>query len=126
MMLCGRVVVCAFLWLTMIAFGVELAAFGGDGPEGPSLSTPFVATRPVHLPIAMMLAQQPPQQTDEFVPIDQLPPQDQLPAAPLLVAAYSFVVVALFFYLVSVARRLARVQRELTRLEADLKRGGQR
>jgi hypothetical protein len=39
-------------------------------------------------------AQQPrPQPTkpaqDEFVPIDQLPPGEQLPAAPLLIAAYS-------------------------------------
>ena len=26
---------------------------------------------------------------DEFVPVDELPPQEQLPAAPLLIAAYS-------------------------------------
>lgn len=73
-----------------------------------------------------LLAQQPPQpqQQDEFVPIEELPPQDQLPAAPLLVAAYSFVVLTLFAYLLSVARRLGTVQRELERLEADLKRSG--
>ena len=64
------------------------------------------------------------QQQEEFVPIDELPPQDQLPAAPLLVTAYSFVVLALFAYVVSVARRLGRVQRELDRLESDLKRRG--
>lgn len=68
-------------------------------------------------------AQQPKQQ-DEFVPIEQLPPQDQLPAAPLLVAAYSFVVLALFAYVLSVARRLGGVQRELERLESELKRSG--
>lgn len=74
---------------------------------------------------ALVLAQQPPpQQQDEFVPIDELPPQDQLPAAPLLVTAYSFAVLALFAYVVSVARRLTTVQRELERLEGDLKRGG--
>ncbi|OFW14884.1 MAG: hypothetical protein A3F70_03875 [Acidobacteria bacterium RIFCSPLOWO2_12_FULL_67_14] len=72
-----------------------------------------------------MLAQQPPpQQQDEFIPIDELPAQDQLPAAPLLVAAYSFVVLALFAYVVSVGRRLGRVQQEMERLESDLKRGG--
>ena len=67
--------------------------------------------------------QPPPQQQDEFVPIDQLPPQDQLPAAPLLVTAYSFVVLALFFYVLSVARRLGVVQRELDRLQSDARRG---
>ena len=74
--------------------------------------------------VATLHAQQPPpQQQDEFVPIDELPPQDQLPAAPLLVAGYSFVVLALFAYIVSVARRLGHVQRELERLESELKRG---
>lgn len=78
------------------------------------------------VPIATLLAQQPPppQQQEEFVPIDQLPPQDQLPAAPLLIAAYAFVVLALFAYVVSVSRRLGGVQRELDRLESDVKRSG--
>jgi CcmD family protein len=62
------------------------------------------------------------EQQDEFVPISELPPQDQLPAAPLLVTAYAVVVAALFAYLFSVMRRLAGVQRELERLEADVKR----
>jgi len=76
------------------------------------------------LPIAMT-AQQPtePKQQEEFVPISQLPAQDQLPAAPLLVTAYAFVWVALFGYVVSVARRLSQVQREIERLDADIKRG---
>jgi CcmD family protein len=68
--------------------------------------------------------QPPPQQQDEFIPIEKLPPQDQLPAAPLLVAAYSFVALALFAYVVSVARRLGTVQQELNRLESELKRSG--
>jgi CcmD family protein len=66
---------------------------------------------------------QQPKQQDEFVPISQLPPQDQLPAAPLLVTAYAFVWVALFGYLVSVARRLSKVQREVDRLESDIAKG---
>ena len=71
------------------------------------------------------IAQQPPpQQQDEFIPIEKLPPQDQLPAAPLLVAAYSFVALALFAYVVSVARRLGSVQQELKRLEAEMKHSG--
>ena len=75
-------------------------------------------------PVAAQSSQpQPPTQTGEFVPISQLPPQDQLPAAPLLVTAYAFVWVVLFGYVVSVARRLTKVQHEVERLEADIKRG---
>jgi CcmD family protein len=71
-----------------------------------------------------VLAQQPPAQpTEEFVPVSELPPQEQLPSAPLVVAAYSFVWLALGGYVFSVARRLTSVQRELNRLEADVKRG---
>lgn len=62
------------------------------------------------------------QPQDEFVPIDQLPPQDQLPAAPLLIGAYGFVLLALFGYVFSVAKRLNTVQREVERLEGDIKR----
>jgi CcmD family protein len=69
-------------------------------------------------------APQQPQRQDEFVPISQLPPQDQLPAAPLLISAYIVVLLALFAYLVSVSRRLGAVQREVERLEGDLKRSG--
>ena len=70
------------------------------------------------------LAQPPasPEQQGEFVPIDQLPPQDQLPAAPLLIAAYAVVLLAFFGYMLSVARRLGAVQRELERVETDMKR----
>ena len=70
----------------------------------------------------VVAAQQPPRQ-DEYVPISQLPPQDQLPAAPLLIVAYAFVLVVLFLYVLSVARRLTNVQRELDRLDTTLKQG---
>jgi CcmD family protein len=63
---------------------------------------------------------QQPKQTDEFVPISQLPAQDQLPAAPLLVIAYAFVWLVLFAYVVSVSRRLGKVQHEVERLESDI------
>lgn len=66
---------------------------------------------------------QPPQRQDEFVPVSELPPQEQLPAAPLLVTAYSFAWLALGGYVLSVARRLSTVQQEIERLEADTKRG---
>ena len=69
-------------------------------------------------------AAQPSEQTKEYTPISELPPTEQIPAARLLVAAYSFVLVAVFLYVVSVARRLTAVQREVERLEADVKRTG--
>jgi CcmD family protein len=68
--------------------------------------------------------QQPPRQQEEFIPIDQLPPQEQLPAAPLLVGAYAFVLVMLFGYMFMVARRLTTIQREVDRLDTDLRRTG--
>jgi CcmD family protein len=69
-------------------------------------------------------AQQPPAQPqDQFVPISELPTQDQLPSAPLVIAAYSFAWIALGAYVISIARRLSAVQRELERLESDLRRG---
>jgi CcmD family protein len=108
-----HVVVCAWvLGLTVLAF------------ESGSAVEPGRPAR--RLAAATMLMQQPPapRQQDEFVPIEELPPQDQLPAAPLLVAAYSCVVVGLFLYVISVARRLTVVQRELDRLASDLKRSG--
>ena len=73
---------------------------------------------------ARVVAAQPPKQSEKYVPIDQLPPGETMPAAPLLIGAYVFVPVVLFLYLVSVARRTSTVQREIERLESDLKRTG--
>jgi CcmD family protein len=53
----------------------------------------------------------------EFLPADKLPATDQLPAAPLLVAAYAFAWIAVFFFLWTVWRRLGKVEREMHALE---------
>jgi cell division protein FtsL len=80
--------------------------------------------------VASAAAQQPspqssqPSQQNEFIPIDQLPPQEQLTAAPLLIGAYVFVLAVLSLYVFSVARRLTNVQRELDRLDTTIKQGG--
>ena len=79
----------------------------------------LVCTAPV-----AMAAQQPPEAQEEFRPLSELPPQEQYPVLPLLVGAYVFVVVVLFVYVFSLARRLTVVQREVERLDADLKRTG--
>ena len=73
---------------------------------------------------APLLAQPKPEQQEQFTPIDQLPPQEQLPAAPLLVGAYAFVLLMLFGYMVTVSRRLTVIQREVDRLDTDVKRTG--
>jgi CcmD family protein len=62
---------------------------------------------------ASALALQPPPGQSEFVPVDTLPPGDQLPAAPLLVGAYAFVWLAVMFYLWTIWRRLNRVETEM-------------
>ena len=65
---------------------------------------------------------QPPQ--EEFVPIDQVPPEDQLPAAPYLIAAYAIVWLVVFGYLWSIWRRLSAVERDLGELSRRAGDGG--
>ena len=72
------------------------------------------------VPATAALAQQP-QRQDEFVPVSELPPTEQLPAAPLLIGAYVFVLVALFVYVLLVAKRVSAVHQEVQRLEGELK-----
>ncbi|MGH9176728.1 MAG: hypothetical protein ACRD1H_20335, partial [Vicinamibacterales bacterium] len=61
--------------------------------------------------------QQPPQQQDEFVPIDQLPPEEQVPAAPMVVAAYGFIWVAFIAYVFTLVKRVRKVEDDVRRLE---------
>jgi CcmD family protein len=58
-------------------------------------------------------ALQPPPGQGGFVPVDSVPLSDQLPAAPLLIAAYAFVWVAVMVYLFSIWRRLNKVETEM-------------
>jgi hypothetical protein len=60
---------------------------------------------------------QPPAEPQEgFVPIDQLPPGEQLPAAPLLISAYAFALLAFTFYVWTLWRRLRAVERDIETL----------
>jgi CcmD family protein len=61
-------------------------------------------------------ALQPPKGQSEFVPVDSVPLSDQLPAAPLLIAAYAFVWVATLVYVWSIWRRLNKVEDEMRAL----------
>lgn len=56
-------------------------------------------------------------QVEGFVPVNELPPADQLPAAPLLITAYAFVWLAAMVYLWSIWRRLNKVEQEMRSLE---------
>lgn len=97
-------------------------------PPVPVPTRPLIMESPdqrVDVPMATSLQQPGPEEPpDKFVPLDELPPEEQLPAAPLLVSAYAFVLLALFAYVLSIARRLGAVQQEVERLERDLKKSG--
>ncbi len=71
-------------------------------------------------------AAQPPQPAarDEFVPIREIPQEDQLPAAPLLIGAYGVAWLVIFLYVWSLWRRLARVETELQTLTGRLSSRG--
>ena len=66
---------------------------------------------------AVSLAAQP-QPPKEFVPVDEVPPGEQIPAIRLVAAAYGFVWVAVLGYAWSIARRLKTVEAELADLES--------
>lgn len=59
------------------------------------------------------LAFQTPAAQDGFVPINELPPGERLPAGPFLIAAYAFFLVLMCGYLWSIARRLNTVEKEM-------------
>jgi len=64
------------------------------------------------------LALQPPAAAqDGFVPASSLPPTEQLPAAPFLVASYAFFLVLMIFYLWTIWRRIDKVEKEMHDLE---------
>jgi CcmD family protein len=65
------------------------------------------------LTAASALAAQPPAGQSEFVPMKDLPPTEQIPAATLLVAGYAFIWVAVAFYVWTIWRRLNRVEAEM-------------
>lgn len=58
---------------------------------------------------------QPPAQ-EEFVPLSEIPPEEQIPAFTLLASAYALVWLVLIGYVWSVSRRLHAVESELTAL----------
>lgn len=70
-------------------------------------SAPAAAQPPAAAPAAAQ---------DEFVPVSQLPPTEQLAAGPLVVGAYGFMWVAVLVYVWSLSRRLSAVRKDLDAL----------
>jgi CcmD family protein len=53
---------------------------------------------------------------DEFVPISELPADEKLPAAPLLIAAYAVVWIILAVYVWTLWRRFLRAEQDVKQL----------
>jgi CcmD family protein len=66
---------------------------------------------------AALMAQ--PGQT-EFIPVNELPAAEQLPAAPLVIAAYAFVWLAFLAYVFMTWRKVGKVEAEIGALSAQL------
>ena len=75
---------------------------------------------PQALTAAAGLAEQP-QPPKDFVPVDEVPQGEQIPAMPLLGAAYGFIWIGVFGYVWSLGRRLQRVETEIAELESRRK-----
>jgi hypothetical protein len=75
------------------------------------------------LPTVAMSAQQPQSGSDQFLPLDKLPPGQELPAAPFLIGAYAFIWVAAMFYLWTIWRRVGKLGDEMKALERRSARG---
>jgi len=107
----------ALVAVVLAAAGPQLAA------QQPTLSTPPAQPQTAPPPAITTAPQQAPPGQGDFVPVKNLPAvQEQLPAAPFVLAAYAFVWVALLVYVWSLWRRVGAVQKEL----ADLRRQAER
>jgi CcmD family protein len=65
---------------------------------------------------------QPPSQQNEFVPMREVPPEEQIPAPTMVGAAYGFAWVAILGYVFVLVRRVAKVEQELAALERQERR----
>ena len=56
----------------------------------------------------------------EFIPVTEVPASEQLPSAPLVIAAYAFVWLAFLAYVWVIWRRLGKVEADISSLSAQL------
>ena len=67
-------------------------------------------------PAASTLLAMQPQPQGEFVPFTGVPPEQQIPAAPLVIGAYAFFLLLMMFYLWTIWRRINKVETEMRAL----------
>ena len=70
------------------------------------------------VPCAAQSMEAQPKPPADFVPVENAPPGEQIPAMPLLGAAYGFIWIGVFGYVWSLAQRLRKVEAEIAELEA--------
>ncbi len=83
----------------------------------------LVAALAAPLSLEARQATPPPASQDGFVSVDQLPSEEELPAGPLVAAAYAVAWVAVLIYLWSIWQRLAKVDRELAEVARRIEPG---
>jgi CcmD family protein len=69
---------------------------------------------------SMVLVAQQPQ--SEFKPVTEVPASEQLPSAPLVIAAYAFVWLAFVAYVWMMWRKLGKMEQELSSMSAQIAR----
>jgi hypothetical protein len=78
--------------------------------------------RTIHLGLFLLmnaaLLAQPGQ--SEFQPVTEIPASEQLPSAPLVIAAYAFVWLAFLAYVWVMWRKLGKVEQDLAALAAQI------
>lgn len=89
---------CCLVWL-----GVSTEA---RGQQPPPASPPRAA---------------PPAAQDEYVPISEVPQDEQLPAVPLVFIAYGLIWLAVLVYVLTIWRRQTAVQKEIDVLKRQLR-----
>ena len=60
------------------------------------------------------------QAQSEFQPVTEIPASEQMPSAPLVIAAYAFVWLAFVVYVWTMWRKLAKVEQELHTLATQI------
>jgi CcmD family protein len=66
---------------------------------------------------AVLFAQQ---AQSEFEPVTEIPASEQMPSAPLVIAAYAFVWLAFVVYVWTMWRKLGKVEQELHALSTQI------
>jgi CcmD family protein len=109
---------------TALAAPLSIDAAGPANATATEVGAVFALQQPAGGQVA-----QPGQRSgDGFEPVSNLPPvpQEQLPAAPLVMLAYAFVWVMVLGYVWSLWRRLSTVERELRSVAQRVDEAGRR